>query len=104
MKNTKIKLQFSTSGNPHLDAGLEDATEGFFEESLNIGNIGFKPFYRILLFQPGESSKTLHGHLNLARLAAFKCEPLLNKALYQVILTAFPLFCPTPGFGGCRSY
>ena len=43
-KNTKIKLQFSTSGNPHLDAGLEDATEGFFEESLNNGNIGFKPF------------------------------------------------------------
>ena len=42
------------------------------------------------MFQPGESSKTLHGHLNLARLAAFQCEPLLNKALYQVTLSVFP--------------
>ena len=44
------------------------------------------------MFQPGESSKTLHGHLNLARLAALQCEPLLNKALYQVPLSVFSSF------------
>ena len=54
--------------------------------------------------QPGKSSKTLHGQLNLARLAALQCEPLLNKALYQVTLISLSPLTPQPGSVGCRSY